>query len=151
MQCSWHMFQVPRSSHCQNNPFFVISSNLFLTLNFCWNVHVQLHCIHYWKKKSWVPKCFFEGAIDTRNPLKNQTVFSNPTCTRVQNHSNLIVVYSVWQEPIYVRNRELLAMKEQLENKVEDKKRDTKMRTSRTATTTPTRLTSPMHVWLENL
>ncbi|XKL68031.1 hypothetical protein PGB90_003522 [Kerria lacca] len=50
------------------------------------------------------------------------------------------------QEPIYAKNRELLAMKEQLENKVEEKKRDTKIRSSRTLTTTPTRITSPMHV-----
>lgn len=50
------------------------------------------------------------------------------------------------QEAIYQKMRELLAMREQLEKKVEDKKRDVKMRTSRMSSTTPTRLTSPMHV-----
>lgn len=50
------------------------------------------------------------------------------------------------QEAIYQRMRELLAMRNQLQSKAEDKKRDLKTRTSRTSNATPTRITSPMHV-----
>lgn len=42
--------------------------------------------------------------------------------------------------------RELLAMRNQLQSKAEDKKRDLKVRSSRTSNATPTRITSPMHV-----
>lgn len=50
------------------------------------------------------------------------------------------------KEAVYQKMRELLAMREQLEKKEEEKKREVKIRTSRPSA----RLTSPMHVWLDD-
>lgn len=52
--------------------------------------------------------------------------------------------FNCFQDPVYQRTRELLALKEQLEKQVEEGRKEQMLRVVRNITT-PTRLASPIH------
>ena len=103
------------------------------------------------------PPCFFYNSFLVHSLLIRQLwwiITWHEFCEFIcefWNHfscSHSLILIAVWfQEPLHLRNRELLVLKAQLQRRVEELQREVDIKSTRSSIHTPPRVASPVHSW----